>query len=386
MRLRFRLLGALFAVCLIAMAQTKSMSVNELVVFLKNQLTSRDHRYTDLDVANFLGKVKLTDRLEDRTIEDLESQFKVGPKTLAKLRVLRDQSQGLVAARIAVPERATPIPPPSSEEQAAVLDDVRKYALAYSRNLPDFICTEVTRRYGALAPGTHGGGAPGDDPHWQALDTLTKRLSYFNQKEEYKTIMHNATMVSDQAGKGSFGGSESFGDFGTMMKEVFEPATEAHFEWDHWGTLRGQRVMEFSFRVQQSRSQYSIMDVGSGRSIIAGYKGIVAVDPETHVVLRVKLQAENIPADFPVRSTEDILDYDYQEISGQQFLLPIKGTVTANLGDQLARNDKEFRIYRKYSADAVIKYDTDIETPAPLDENKTKETPAKPPAKKGGSQ
>jgi hypothetical protein len=105
----------------------------------------------------------------------------------------------------------------------------------------------------------------------------------------------------------------------------------------------------------------------------------VAVDPTTHVVLRVSVIAEEIPADFPVRAAEDILDYDYQDISGHTFLLPLKATVTANLGDYVSRNDKEFRIYRKYSADAVIKYDTEeTSTPPPLEEDKTKESPAAP--------
>ncbi len=85
---------------------------------------------------------------------------------------------------------------------------------------------------------------------------MTKRLSYFDQKEEYKTILHNSTPMGDN--NKSVGGSESFGDFGSMLREIFEPATEARFEWDHWGTLRGQRVMEFSFHVRQERSQYSI--------------------------------------------------------------------------------------------------------------------------------
>jgi len=53
----------------------------------------------------------------------------------------------------------------------------------------------------------------------------------------------------------SLGGSTSSGDFGTMLKEVFEPSSVAHFEWDHWGTLRGQRVMAFSYTVSQARSQ-----------------------------------------------------------------------------------------------------------------------------------
>lgn len=376
--MRFRLLAAFFAVCLVAMGQT--MSVEKLILFLRNAYSDRDRKYSDQEIARFLAKVKLTDKLEDRAIEDLQGEFKIGSQTMAKLQALRDQSQALTEAKIVPVEKPRPIPPPSSEDQAAALDDVRNYALAYSKNLPDFICTEVTRRYGALPPGTRGWGAPGDPPRWQAIDTVTKRLSYFDQQEEYKTILHNSTPVSDNTK--SVGGSESFGDFGSMLREIFEPATEARFEWDHWGTLRGQRMMEFGFHVRQERSQYSIV-VDGNRRIIAAYHGTVAVDPTTHAVMRLVVVAENIPPDFPVKSTEDVLDYDYQEISGQTFLLPLKATMTANLGDQWSKNDKEFRIYRKYSADAVIKYDTNVDTPAPLDESKTREsTPAPPPAKK----
>ncbi|HWC95643.1 MAG TPA: hypothetical protein VG456_02805 [Candidatus Sulfopaludibacter sp.] len=362
--MRFRFLAVFFAVSLVAMGQT--MSVDKLILFLKNAYTDRDHKYTDQEIARFLTKVKLTDKLEDRQIEDLQGQFRMGAQTLAKLQALRDQSHALTDAKITVAEKPKPIPPPSSEEQAAVLDDARKWALSYSKNLPDFICTEVTRRYGALPPGTRGWGAAGEDPRWQAIDTLTKRLSFFDQKEEYKTILHNSTPMSDQ--NKNVGGAESFGDFGSMLRELFEPNTEARFEWDHWGTLRGERVMEFSFKVRQERSQYSIV-VDGNRRIIAAYHGTIAVDPTTHVVMRFIVEAENIPPDFPVKAAKETLDYEYQDISGQTFLLPLKATMTGNMGDYLSKNDKEFRIYRKYSADAVIKYDGNVETPAPLDTN-----------------
>jgi hypothetical protein len=43
-------------------------------------------------------------------------------------------------------------------------------------------------------------------------------------------------------------------------------------------------------------------------------------------------------------------------------------------GDALQKLDEEFRLYRKYSAEAEIKYDADPLPPLPDD--KTKETPA----------
>ena len=41
--------------------------------------------------------------------------------------------------------------------------------------------------------------------------------------------------------------------------------------------------------------------------------------------------------------------------------------------EYMTKNDAEFRVYRKYSAESDIKFDTN-DVPAPLPDDKTKET------------
>ena len=137
------------------------------------------------------------------------------------------------------------------------INDVREYALNYSRSLPDFVCTQVTRRYAAPPPGTRYGGPVGSDPRWMAIDTLQIRLSFFQQKEQYTVVLIGNKVVNQDYQK--VGGSKSFGEFGSMLQEIFERSTEAHFEWDHWGTLRGQRVMAFQYHVRLDRSKYQLV-------------------------------------------------------------------------------------------------------------------------------
>ena len=104
--------------------------------------------------------------------------------------------------------------------------------------------------------------------------------------------------------------------------------------------------------------------------------------------MRVTTIADDIPPEFPIKHVESTLDYDYTEISGHKFLLPLKGNVTATAADFLQKNDNEFRIYRKYEANSSISYD-DANLP-PLPDDKTKETvdpnqtktPVPPPTKK----
>ena len=332
---------------------------------------------TDRELAGFLAKVKLSERLDDRTLEDIQGQVNIGPKTLLALHKLEEESEALsAAAPIAPPPKPRPIPPPNSEEQAAILSDIREYSLNYTDGLPDFICTQVTRRFGAPLPGTKYGGSVNSDPRWQALDTLQIRLSFFQKKEQYKVVLVNNSLVNQDYEK--IGGSKSFGEFGSMLREIFEPTSEARFEWDHWGTLRGKRVMAFRYHVPLDRSKYQIA-VDNNLRVTTGYTGLVEVEPDTHAVVRISSEAENIPTDFPVRKVVNVLDYDYQDLSGHTFLLPLKAQVLMQGPDSLQRLDEEFRVYRKYSAESDVKFDTD--PIAPLPDDKTKETtvPTAPP-------
>ena len=259
-------------------------------------------------------------------------------------------------------------PAPNSEEQAAIIDEIREYALNYSKSLPNFLSTQVVRRYQAGAPAA--ATTAHAEPSWRQVDLLTLRLSYFEQKEDYKLIMHNNTPTTQDYK--SVGGATSTGEFGSLLRDIFEPRTHAQFEWDGWARLRDQLVMAFHYNVEQANSQWGI-EYEKKDHIVPAYSGRILIDKDTHVVLRVTLNADNIPAGFPVKMATTILDYDYVDISGHQFLLPLKSETQMSADGILSRNDTEFRLYRKYSAEAEIKYDI---TPDALPAEKTKEDSA----------
>ena len=362
--MRYRLLCAALFLCLTAAAQT--MSVDQLIGFLKSSV---EMKMADSEVAKYLKNVKLTDKLTDRTIEELLA-VGIGPKTRDALNLLRDRSSTLGAAVMAPKEEGPKLPPiPSAAEQAEIIRDVREYALNYTKSLPNFLCTQVTRRKAAGEPGSrYARGA--SEPSFQTQDTLTIRLSYFEQKEDYKLILFNNSPTTQNYQ--NMGGATSSGEFGSMMLQIFEPSTQADFEWDHWATLRGKLVMTFRYKVEQSHSQWSI-DYEHRDHIFPAYSGLVYIDKDLHVVMRITLNADNIPPAFPIHLAKTTLDYDYQDISGHEFLLPLKAQVDMSADGILTRNETEFRLYRRYSAESEIKYDI---TPDPLSDDKTKEAPA----------
>lgn len=352
-----RIAAAVLAACLGAWAQS-TLTVEQLARFIKSSVQLK---HPDRQVAAYLSRCKMSERLDDSMIEELQG-YGAGPRTLEAMRRLRDASRDLPAAARPAPEAKRPtIPPPSPEEQKRIIQEVRENALNYTRNLPDFICTQVTRRF----------VDPSGLELWQSADVLTARLSYFDQREEYKLIMVNNS-VTDQSYE-SVGGATLMGEFGSLLRELFEPKTRAEFEWARWATLRGRRVYVFSYRVPQPYSQWRI-SYERRLEIIAGYRGEVFVDRDTRMVTRITLEAMDVPPSFPVQQARTVLDYDFTQIGEQDYLLPLRAEVRMRSNRLLTRNDVEFRMYRKFSAEASVSFELD-ETPAPLSEEQTREQP-----------
>ena len=372
-----RVLACFLAVCCLATGQNNRMSVDKLIAFVKSseQIIKEQKTMTDKQLADFLSKVKLTEKLEASVIEDLQG-LGVGPLTLKALEKLRLDSLTLTPSTVTQVLPDEPIPPPSSEEQAAILDDVKNYVMNYDQNLPDFICTEVEHRLVAPKPGGRYGGRAGSDPSYQEQDTVTSRLSYFNQKEEKKPILVNSRPV--MTSYDDLGGSTSTGDFGTMLRYLFERQTEARFEWARWATLRGRRTVVFSYKVDRAHSRYSIGVATAPKApkqeIITAYAGEVFVDSDSHQVTRLFVQATDIPPDFPLRHVQERLDYDYADIGGHPYLLPYRGEVQMEGEEILSKNLNDYLHYKKYSADSAITYDIPKDLNVP--DEKLEEKPA----------
>ena len=79
----------------------------------------------------------------------------------------------------------------------------------------------------------------------------------------------------------------------------------------------------FSYFVPLDHSPFTInwreSAANPGRTIIAGYHGSIVVDKATKDVLRISLEADDIPADFPVRQSSEVLEYDLIKIGDREF-------------------------------------------------------------------
>jgi hypothetical protein len=329
----------------------RDITVKQLVRMVQSSI-QLEHK--DGSVANALKSVTLTEKLDAATVEDLAGRG-AGPKTVKELYRLLAESAKLPDARPIVEAKRPTIPPPSPEEQERIITEVRDFALNYLKGLPDFICTQVTRRF----------YDPSGMEFWHKADTVTAKLTYFEQKEDYKVILINNRPVTMEMQE--LDGSTSTGEFGSMMREIFEPSSDATFVWERWGKLRGRVCHVYNYFVRQEKSKWSISFERRIRTVPA-YRGLIFVDRDTQMVSRITLEAVNIDPTFPVQEANTTLDYDLVKltVSDAEFMLPLKSEMRMRQGRLLVKNEVEFRLYRKFGAEATISFDTPDSLPAEM--------------------
>src|SRR6202035_3197956 len=146
MRAKLRIFSALFfAAVLFVLAASvlaqKAWTVAQVIDFVDSQIKLKgDDRAT----ADYLKGIKLTQKLEPRDVENLQARG-AGVRTLQALRKLSEDSASLAAAP-PPPEPPPPKPPPPPDELAAILAAMKEYALNYTKNLPNYVCVQMTRR------------------------------------------------------------------------------------------------------------------------------------------------------------------------------------------------------------------------------------------------
>ncbi len=354
---------ALFLVVSVA-ASAQTLTLEKLESFLTSSVKLN---WKDKDVASYLAKVKLTSQLPDGFLVEMKAAG-VGPKTEEALQALAARSRSLPpASPVSAKEVAAPPsrPAPSAEDQKRILDWMREYAANYSKNLPDFICVQVTRRY----------VDPSGLELWQKQDTVTAKLSYFEDKENYDVILVNNQPVQNMAIQ-QLGGASSTGEFGTMLKEIFEKESHTEFHWLRYGTLRGRLMHVFSYKLPRRYSKWTVK-YDDLDPVIAGQEGLIYVDHDTELIMRIAQNTTDIPAGYPLFKAWTTLDYDFTKIGESEFVLPLRAEIRMRAAKLLTKNEVEFRLYRKYSAEATITFDAE---PDALDKSQTEEQPVQPPA------
>ncbi len=268
----------------------------------------------------------------------------------------------------------TTITLPPKAEARDVLAKAGEATLAAVEGMPDFVVRQQIMR--SIARGL--------TRNWSVMDRLTVAVSYRESDgEQYRVLAVNGVPTAPETKESSsyanFKGASSTGEYVSRLTALFREESKTDFEPIDTDTLRGRRTIVYKYSIKKENS-HSIVSYGAGedeRSVVAGTRGRVWIDRETFRILRLEEISTDLPSDFPVRSTSNVIDYDWVTIAERHYLLPIRAVVEMT-GTQRAetfqtRNDVRFRNYQKYGSEVKI-----------IDEGDEDEepTPTPPPQKK----
>lgn len=218
-------------------------------------------------------------------------------------------------------------------------------ALEFTETLPSYVCQEVMSRYQSQAT----------PPNWQAIDIVSANVVYDQGKEEYRDIAINGKPVKKKMEE--MGGAWSTGEFGTVLIDLFSPATAADFRYRKESRIAGVTAKQYDYTVQRENSHWVIHMASQTYS--PAYKGAVWIDPATARVLRIEMQGYGFPEEFPTDHVESANDYEYVRLGDvRQYLLPVHAeTLSCQRASNLcSRNTIDFRNYHKYAGESTIEF------------------------------
>ena len=227
--------------------------------------------------------------------------------------------------------------PTRSLSPEPLIERAREAALEFSEKLPNFICEEFMSRF------TQRGREE------MPLDVVSAEIIYRDAHESYRNVKINAHPTDE--GLEEIGGSWSTGEFASTLLELFHPATDAQFRSGGASAISGFSAQVYDFQVRSENSHWRV--TSDSQTLTAAYAGSVWVDPKTARVLRIEVQARNIPSDFPMDRVESAVDYSYVMIGGTSFLLPVHAE---SLGcerstSSCSHNIIDFRKYHELEVD-----------------------------------
>jgi len=254
--------------------------------------------------------------------------------------------ENLLASSVPEAPKTTDPPPAASLTRSltpteSLIERAREAALQFSQKLPNFVCEEFMSRFTQR-------GREEKVP----LDLVSAEIVYEDGQESYRNVKidNRATDKPLQ----EINGSWSTGEFASMLLELFHPDTHAQFRSGGASTISGFSAQVYDFQVQSENSRW-MLQAGS-QNLAAAYVGSVWVDPNTARVLRIELQARNLPSDFPMATVETAVDYSDVRIGETSFLLPVHAeALGCERGTSYcSHNIIDFRNYHEFKSQIKI--------------------------------
>jgi VWFA-related protein len=246
---------------------------------------------------------------------------------------------------ISLPESSVPALDAAGVQ--ALVEDARQRAVSYSHSLPNFMCIEKTDR--SIDPAGNG--------KWRHRDSMAELLRYLNNAETRTTLEVNGKPSTiTRADMEETHGTLSQGEFGGVLKSIFQESSKTDFQWREAAAIGSETVQVLSYHVTHENSTWGLEGDNNWKEYPA-FHGLVYIDTATKGVRRLTLEADDLPHDFSIHSASMTVEYDYIAIGTHDYLMPVRGTVSLTRGKREAvLNEMDFRNYRRYGSATRVLY------------------------------
>jgi len=170
--------------------------------------------------------------------------------------------------------------PLGSHQEDPLIRKATEAALQFTETLPNYVVQEMVSRFESESKPVS----------WHAIDVVSTDVVYENGKEDYRNIKVNGKSSSQNLEQT---GAWSTGEFGTLLIDLFSPATAAEFRPHGQERIAGVDTKVYSFDVKRENSHWNLHF--GPQTYRPSYGGKVWIDPKTARVLRIEMEALNLP-------------------------------------------------------------------------------------------
>jgi VWFA-related protein len=284
------------------------------------ELVSASRNKPDVDVANQLSDLELTERLSDARFTALKTGLQ-GEKAQQALLALADQSQFLDPPASEIPSKAAP----DFATQRHIMSLVVAYVGKSIPQLPNIYASQQTAFYQESPKSFEGTKfTPYQPLHFLYGSNATARYSNGKDAVEEETVAGKKVTHAE-------GELKTRGIFGPILTTVLMDAAQNKLAWGRWEQGASGPLAVFNYSVAKEKSHYEVDyccvadSFGTSKRFhqLAGYHGQISVDPATGSILRLTIEAE-LKANDPVSRAAMMVDYGPVEIGGKNYICPVK--------------------------------------------------------------
>jgi len=236
-----------------------------------------------------------------------------------------------------------------------ILARIQAKARENLERLPDYVCVQTVER-------SHRSTAKDE---FKRQDTLRLQVALIGRREHYAWLdarKFEDRELRDMVGRGVVG----TGDFALHAKHVFEPRV-AEFKPRGEITYQGRRALSYGYEVPWENSGYRIRN--PPREEVVAFRGSLLVDAETLDLLRLEVQADEIPPELGLDRVSTTLEYVRATIGASECLLPKSSEMTMlALDGGESRNRTQLGQCRQYTTESRLSYDAPAEREAAAEE------------------